>query len=71
MVSMGSRMNLPLTPIRFLRNAEEQFPRKTAVVCGDKRFTYAQFADRVARLARALRKEEVEPGEGRRRAGWI
>jgi len=56
-------MNLPLTPIRFLRYAEEQFPGKTAVVCGDQRFTYAQFADRVARLAGALRKEGVKPGD--------
>ena len=56
-------MNLPLTPIRFLRYAEEQFPHKIAVVCGDQRFTYAQFADRVARLAGALRKEGVKPGD--------
>ena len=28
-------MNVPLTPVRFLRYSEEQFPRKTAVVCQD------------------------------------
>ena len=44
-------MNLPLTPVRFLRYSEEQFPRKTAVVCQDRRFTYAEFGDRVGRLA--------------------
>ena len=56
-------MNLPLTPIRFLRYAEQQYPRSPAVVCGDVRFTYAQFADRVARLAGALRLSGVKPGD--------
>src|SRR6516162_2907712 len=56
-------MNIPLTPIRFLRYASQQYPRKTAMVCGDQRITYAQFADRAARLAGALRKMGVEPGD--------
>ena len=56
-------MNIPLTPVRFLRYAEQQFPGKTAVVCGDQRFTYAQFADRAARLAGALRQAGVKPGD--------
>jgi len=47
-------MNIPLTPIRFLRYVREQFPSKIGVVCGPERFTYAQFADRSARLAGAL-----------------
>lgn len=47
-------MNIPLTPIRFLRYAREQFPDKTGVVCGDERFTYVQIAERAARLAGAL-----------------
>jgi fatty-acyl-CoA synthase len=53
-------MNVPLTPVRFLRYAERQFPNKTAVVCQDQRFTYAQFADRAARLAGALRAAGVK-----------
>src|SRR6202044_2706937 len=56
-------MNLPLTPVRFLRYSEQQFPRKTAVVCGDRRFTYAEFADRVGRLAGALRAGGVKAGD--------
>jgi fatty-acyl-CoA synthase len=56
-------MNLPLTPVRFLRYAEQQFPRKTAVVCQDLRFTYAEFGDRVGRLAGALRSAGVKPGD--------
>jgi len=56
-------MNLPLTPVRFLRYSEQQFPRKTAVVCQDRRFTYAEFGDRVARLAGALRGAGLQAGE--------
>src|SRR5579863_756789 len=56
-------MNIPLTPLRCLRYAEQQFPRRTAVVCGDLRHTYAQFAERAARLAGALRIAGVKPGD--------
>jgi fatty-acyl-CoA synthase len=56
-------MNIPLTPIRFLRYAAEQYPGRTAVVCGEHRITYAQFADRAARLAGALRSTGIQPGE--------
>src|SRR6476646_507110 len=56
-------MNIPLTPIRFLRYASQQFPRKTAIVCGDNRLTYSQFAERSARLAGALRALGVKPGD--------
>src|SRR5271157_2974557 len=56
-------MNLPLTPVRFLRYSEQQFPRKTAVVCREHRFTYAEFGDRVGRLAGALRAAGVKPGD--------
>jgi fatty-acyl-CoA synthase len=56
-------MNIPLTPIRFLRYAEQQFPQRTAIVCGKERFSYAQFAERVSKLAGALRKAGVQPGD--------
>src|SRR5579863_4311825 len=56
-------MNIPLTPVRFLRYAEQQFAAKTAVVCGNLRFTYAQFAERASRLAGALRQVGVKPGD--------
>jgi fatty-acyl-CoA synthase len=52
-----------LTPIRFLRYAGEQFAGDTAIVCGEQRFTYAQFADRAARLAGALRTEGAGRGD--------
>jgi fatty-acyl-CoA synthase len=56
-------MNLPLTPVRFLRYAQQQYAASTAVVCRNERFTYAQFAERVARLAGALRQSGVGPGD--------
>jgi len=56
-------MIIPLTPLRFLRYSSQQFPGRTAVVCGDQRFTYAQFSDRTARQAGALRSLGVNSGE--------
>ena len=56
-------MNVPLTPIRFLRYAEQQFAKRTAVVCGKERFTYAQLAERAGQLAGALRKTGVQNGD--------
>jgi acyl-CoA synthetase (AMP-forming)/AMP-acid ligase II len=56
-------MNVPLTPVRFLRYAAEQFPERTAVVCGSDRFTYSQFAERAWRFAGALRKAGVRQGD--------
>src|SRR5712692_3135322 len=56
-------MNIPLTPLRCLRYAEQQYPYRTAIVCGNDRFTYAQFADRSARLAGALRQAGVKSGD--------
>src|SRR5271163_2578611 len=56
-------MNIPLTPVRFLRYAAEQYAPKTAVVCGEDRFTYAQFADRASRLGGALQRAGIKPGD--------
>ena len=44
-----------LTPLRFLERSASVFPDKTAVVYGDRRYTYREFAERVNRLASALR----------------
>src|SRR6202047_3933243 len=56
-------MNIPLTPLRFLRYAEQQYPGRTAVVCNQDRFTYAQFAERVGRFAGALRQAGIKAGD--------
>lgn len=56
-------MNVPLTPLRCLRYAEEQFPDKTAVVCDERRFTYREFAERAGRLGGSLRVMGIEAGD--------
>ncbi len=56
-------MKIPLTPIRFARYARDQFPNKVGVVCEDQRFTYAQFAERTARLAGSLIRAGAKPAD--------
>ena len=56
-------MFIPLTPIRFLYRARDLFPHKTAVVSGDRQFTYSEFGDRCERLAAALTSEAIQPGD--------
>ena len=56
-------MNIPLTPVRFLRYAREQFPLNTAVVCGTERLTYAQLGGRACQLAGALIAAGAKPGD--------
>ena len=46
-----------LTPVSFLRRSAYVYPDKTAVVHGDRRYTYRQFEERVNRLASRLRDE--------------
>ena len=56
-------MLLPLTPIRFLDRAADLYGRKTGVICGDKRFTYGEFAARCGRLSSALKAGGIRPGD--------
>jgi acyl-CoA synthetase (AMP-forming)/AMP-acid ligase II len=51
-----------------LDRARRLYPAKVAVVDGDQRFTYAELADRVDRLAGALAASGVQPGA---RAGVV
>ncbi len=44
----------PLTPLSLLERAELVFPERVAVIHGDQRLTYAEFASRSRRLASAL-----------------
>jgi fatty-acyl-CoA synthase len=44
-----------LTPVAFLRRSAYIFPDKTAVVHGERRYTYRQLEERVNRLASGLR----------------
>lgn len=52
-----------LTPTGFLERSARVFPDRTAVIDGDRRFSYREFADRSRRLARALAAVGVAPGD--------
>ena len=52
-----------LTPVKFLMRSAEVYPQKTAVVHNDKRYSYAQFLDRVNRLANGLRARGITKGD--------
>ncbi|MDF1605099.1 acyl--CoA ligase family protein [Nocardioides sp. YIM 152315] len=53
----------PLTPASFLDRSAAVFAERLAVVDGDLRLTYAELADRCARLVSALAAAGVEPGD--------
>jgi len=56
-------MNAPLTPLDFLARSAFVYRDKTAVVDGQQRFTYSELHQRVHRLASALRRRGVKPGD--------
>lgn len=56
-------MILPLTPVRFKRHAARIYGRKEGVVCGDSRFTYAEFNERCDRLSAALARLGIKKGD--------
>src|SRR5207247_1999405 len=53
----------PLTPLDFLARSAQTWRDSIAVVDGGRRFTYAEFEDRVGRLAGALAGMGVGPGD--------
>lgn len=53
----------PLTPISFLERTADVFPDRTAWLHGADSATYALFRERCHRLASALVKRGVEPGD--------
>ena len=54
---------VPLTPLSHLQRAALIFADREAVVYGKTRLTYAKYYRRVSRLASALTKVGVEPGD--------
>jgi fatty-acyl-CoA synthase len=54
---------VPLTPLSHLIRAARVFPERTAVVDGAFRATYAEYHARVTRLASALSKRGINPGD--------
>ncbi len=53
----------PLTPLQFLERAAQTFPDRTAIIHGDLRRSYLEFYARTRRLASALRKRGIGPGD--------
>ena len=56
-------MFVPLTPVEFKYRAATLFGNKTAVVDGNHRFTYCEFAERTNRLANGLLDLGLSPGD--------
>ena len=56
-------MNVPLTPVRCLYRGVDLYGKKTGVVSGGSRYTYAEFGERCERLAAGLRAVGVEPSD--------
>lgn len=52
-----------LTPVDFLHRSVLVYPDRIAVIHGEKRCTYREFYARVNRLATALQRVGVEPGD--------
>jgi fatty-acyl-CoA synthase len=61
-------MPLPLTPVRCVLQARQNYGRRVGVVCGGKEFTYTQFAERCERLCAALGKLGIVEGD---RVAWL
>src|ERR671934_893533 len=56
-------MELPLTPLEFMRRSRRLYPDHEAVVDGDLRFTYRQFFDRCDRFSQVLQRLGVGKGD--------
>ena len=59
----GPANHAALSPISFLRRSAAVYPRKVAVIHGDRQFTYAQFYARCRRLASVLRRRHIRQGD--------
>ena len=59
----GKVFRTELNPVDFLRRAAYMYPDKIAVVDGDRRYSYRQFAERSWRLANALRSAGLSKGD--------
>lgn len=54
---------VPLSPLSGLKRAAQVFPNRLALVQGDSRHTYREYAERCTRLASSLASLGVQPGD--------
>jgi fatty-acyl-CoA synthase len=54
---------VPLSPIGFLRRSAAVYPQRTAVIHGDRRYTWRETEQRCRRLASALAKRGIGRGD--------
>ena len=59
----GKVFRTELNPVDFLRRGAYLYPEKTAVVDGERRYSYRQLAERSWRLAHALRSAGLRKGD--------
>jgi fatty-acyl-CoA synthase len=59
----GGANYTPLTPLSFLAWAARVYPGKTAVIHGERTFTYAELAARARRLGSALARRGIGRGD--------
>jgi fatty-acyl-CoA synthase len=52
-----------LTPLSFIKRSAFVYPNKTAIVHGDRSYTYKEFGERVNRLASALKNRGLNKGD--------
>ncbi|QLE58716.1 acyl--CoA ligase family protein [Nostoc sp. TCL26-01] len=52
-----------LTPLTFIERNRKVYAHKVAIIYGEQRFTYQQFASRIHRLASALQDKGLEKGD--------
>src|SRR4029079_8754327 len=56
-------MYIPLSPVRCLYRGVDLYGRKTGIVSGNCRYTYAEFGERCERLAAGLTAAGLRPGD--------
>ena len=56
-------MEMPLTPLEFMRRARRLYPQREGVIDGDLRLTYEQFFDRCDRWSACLQRLGVGKGD--------
>jgi fatty-acyl-CoA synthase len=62
-MTSGQVNRTELTPLLYLERSERVFPDRIAAVYGERRFTYADLATRVRKLATALRGSGLKRGD--------